>query len=72
METKRRKGPRRPRGRKPSPQPKPPALTRAPKVDMQITAAELDQRVFTALAAVTDAVNAAIETSHSIAQVQLL
>lgn len=39
---------------------------------MQITAAELDQRVFTALAAVTDAVNAAIETSHSIAQVQLL
>jgi len=72
MENKRRKGPRRPRSRKPLPQPKAQALTRAPKVDMQTTAAEVDQRVFAALAAVTGAVNDAIEASQSIAQVQLL
>ena len=72
MENKRRKGPRRPRSRKPLPQPIPQALTRASKVDMQITATELDQRVFAALAAVAAAVNADIDDSHSISQVQLL
>ena len=39
---------------------------------MQANAAELDGRVFAAVSAVTDALGAAIEASHSIAQIHLL
>ena len=69
MEKRHRKGPRRPR-RPPPPLAQP--LARAPRVDMQATAAELDGRVFAAVDTVRAALNAAIEVSPSIAQVQLL
>ena len=39
---------------------------------MQASAAELDDRVFAAVSAVTDALGAAIESSHSIAEIHLL
>ena len=47
-------------------------LGRQPQIDMQASAAELDERVFAAVAAVMGHLEADIEASQSIAHVQLL